>query len=307
MKIAAILAGILCVVSVFQINAEVARPQFKSSQLPAIWASVPTSERLKVLRVAQLDAYRALTERVYGFQLTSSSMVYNYMLESDRIRTAIDQEIKGMVEIEQPVYDENGMVTVVYGVKLRKIIETIVTEGGFDKTTVTQTLSAEDKIIEAGGFAALPGTRSWQMLCAKRAAELDAFRLMAERFVGVKISSRTSVADLCLRNDKIHAATIAFLKGLKPVSITYDESLACTVTLQLKIKETVETIESLVKIYNSGAKEKISSVDVSTNDKIFTVEGHGTANNITAGSVNDIYSAEKVVLSQVITKSVVIE
>jgi hypothetical protein len=308
MKKLIVFAGILSLISVSEINAKVAKPQFKSNDLPAVWKSIPARIRLKTLRVAQLDAYRALIERVYGFQLASGSTVYDYMLCSDRVRNAVDRVLKGHAELEKPEYSENGMVSVVYGIKLRKIIETITTEKTFDRLTVTKTLSHSDKIIEAGGYGALPGSQALKMLRSKRAAELDAFRLMAERFVGVKISSRTSVADLCLKSDKIQAATVAFLKGLKPVAITYDEEAACTVKMQLKLRETVKTIESLVKIYNSGAKEKITNVDISTNDKVFTVEGHGAPrDNVSLDPAGDIYRTEKVVLRKVIRKSVVVE
>lgn len=308
MKKLIFLMWILAVAGVFNLNAQVAKPQFKSSKLPAVWSSVAPAVRLKALRVAQLDAYRALVERVYGFQLASGSTVYDYMLASDRVRNAVDQILKGQAETEQPVYDENGMVSVVYGIKLRKIVETITTEETFDKVTVSKIISSSDNIVEAAGYGALPDSLALRMLRAKRAAELDAFRLMAERFVGVRISSRTSVADLCLRNDTIRAATVAFLKGLKPVSITYDETGACTVKMQLKIKETVETVESLVKIYNSGAKEKITNVDISSNDKTFTVEGHGAPDgDFNAGQSGDIYRAEKVVFQRVISSAVVVD
>ena len=60
----------------FNLNASVAKPTSSSSaKLPAIWNSTSAQERLKAIRVAQLDAYRALLERVYGFQITSGTTI----------------------------------------------------------------------------------------------------------------------------------------------------------------------------------------------------------------------------------------
>ncbi len=292
-----------------RLNAEVAKPQFESSQnlnLPAIWRSSSASQRLKTLRVAQLDAYRALIERVYGFQIVSGTSVYDCVLQSDIVRTRLSAVLKGATELEKPQYTEQGMVMVVYGLKLRKIIEILKMDKSFDTLTITKSIEHQDKIIEALGCGALPDSMGVKMLRAKRAAELDAYRLMAERIVGVRINSKTTVANLCLLSDKVQASLVAFLKGLKPSSIKYKADGSCAVTVQLKIREVVKTLEGLVRIYNSGIKDKISSVNITTNDKIFKVTGNGAPRDITAYSANYISSGKSILL-KIIRKEIVVE
>ena len=291
----------------FNLNASVAKPKFSSTpstKLPAIWNATDAQQRLKALRVAQLDAYRALVARVYGFQLASGSTVYDYALKSDMVHSRLNAILKGATEIEKPQYTNKGMVMVVYGLKLRKIIETLKLDISFNKLAVSKTIKHQDKTIEALGCGALPDSIAMKMLHAKRAAEMDAYRLMAERIIGVKINSETSVAQMCLKNDKVQASLIAYLKGLKPTAINYKADGSCAVTVQLKIREVTETIENLVRIYNSDNKDKIKSVKITTNDKIFKTTGYGAPRDV--GSLNDANSAQMILL-KVIRKEIVVE
>ena len=174
----------------------------------------------------------------------------------------------------------------------------------FNKLVISKSVQHQDKTIEALGCGALPDSIGMKMLHAKRAAEMDAYRLMAERITGVKINSETSVAQMCLKNDKVQASLIAFLKGLKPTAIDYKADGSCAVTVQLKIREVVRTVENLVRIYNSGNKDKIKSIKITTNDKIFKTTGYGAPRD--SGSLNDANSAQ-MLLIKVIRKEIVVE
>ena len=291
----------------FNLHANVAKPiSTGSTPLPAIWSSSSAQERLKALRVAQLDAYRALLERVYGFQISSGTTIYDCSLQSDQIHTRLNQLLKGATEIDKPEFNDKGMVMVVYGLKLSKIIEILKVDKTFDTTTITKGI--QEKTIEALGCGALPDTMGIKMLRAKRAAELDAYRLMAERITGVSLNSETTVANMCLKSDRVQASLVAFLKGLKPVAVNYKPDGACAVTMQLKIREVVKTVETLVRIYNSENKDKIENVKIATNDKVFTVTGNGAPrDNVVISPPDDIYRTELNVLRTVIKREVVIE
>ena len=208
--------------------------------------------------------------------------------------------------MEKPEFNDKGMVTVVYGLKLRKIIDVLKIDKTFDTITITK--GVHDKTIEALGCGALPNTIGMKMLRAKRAAEMDAYRLMAERITGVKINSETNVAQMCLKSDKVQTSLVAFLKGLKPVAVNYKSDGACAVTMQLKIREVVKTVETLIRIYNSDNKDKLENVKIATNDKIFTVTGHGAPrDNVVVDPSTDIYRSEITVLRTVLKREVIVE
>ena len=174
-------------------------------------------------------------------------------------------------------------------------------------------------MIEALGNGALPGSKGLLMIQAKRAAELDAYRKMAERFIGLKISRDSSVRELCLKNDTLIASVTAFLKGLKPVSIEYNDDLSCEVTIQLKIREVIETVETLVKMSGKNldvTEESIKEVNREINDKTFTVTGVGAPpENSVSESVkpsssadrDDIYTTERKIIKTIIHQKIVVE
>lgn len=54
-----------------------------------------TRERLKARRASRLDAYRNLSERVYGSVIYGGSTVNEFVLENDRFRAYVDSYIRG--------------------------------------------------------------------------------------------------------------------------------------------------------------------------------------------------------------------
>lgn len=57
----------------------------------------PAQQRLLAIRASKLDAYRSLTEQVYGQQLDASTTVADMMVQSDVFRTRVEGVIYGAV------------------------------------------------------------------------------------------------------------------------------------------------------------------------------------------------------------------
>jgi hypothetical protein len=57
----------------------------------------PAQQRLLAIRASKLDAYRALTEQVYGQQLDASTTVADMTVMSDTFRTKVEGVIYGAV------------------------------------------------------------------------------------------------------------------------------------------------------------------------------------------------------------------
>ena len=55
----------------------------------------PAQQRLMAIRASKLDAYRALTEQVYGQQLDASSTVADMVVTNDTFRTKVEGVIYG--------------------------------------------------------------------------------------------------------------------------------------------------------------------------------------------------------------------
>ena len=55
----------------------------------------PAQQRLMAIRASKLDAYRSLTEQVYGQQLDASSTVADMVVTNDTFRTKVEGVIYG--------------------------------------------------------------------------------------------------------------------------------------------------------------------------------------------------------------------
>lgn len=72
----------------------------------------PAQQRLMAIRASKLDAYRALTEQVYGQQLDATTTVAEMMITSDTFRTRVQGVIYGAVlESITPIGDDTYETT----------------------------------------------------------------------------------------------------------------------------------------------------------------------------------------------------
>ena len=72
----------------------------------------PAQQRLMAIRASKLDAYRSLTEQVYGQQLDANSTVADMVMTNDTFRTKVEGLIYGarLVSIT-PVGDDTYETT----------------------------------------------------------------------------------------------------------------------------------------------------------------------------------------------------
>ena len=72
----------------------------------------PAQQRLMAIRASKLDAYRSLTEQVYGQQLDATTTVADMMVQSDTFRAKVEGVIYGAVLVSiTPVGDDTYETT----------------------------------------------------------------------------------------------------------------------------------------------------------------------------------------------------
>ena len=224
----------MALVAIPSIHAAIKPTEDNGPKLPPIWEKAGPQERLKALRAAELDGDRLLAERVYGLMVDADTSVQDLALQSDAVKGAVEATLVGAITQGEPEYKEDGQVQVVRAVKIQEITRTLsrviqskrLEDGSIvttsDKSKVNQ--DVKDKVLDVMGNAALPGSEGQQKIMAKRAAEMDAYRRLAGRMMGVKISGTTSVKDMALENDKILASLSQTLKSATPTAITYHKN-----------------------------------------------------------------------------------
>jgi hypothetical protein len=257
--------------------------------LPEIWVKAGPRERLKATRAAELDADRLLAERIYGLQVDSETTVQDLAAGDDKIAGAVSSTLVGSITTEAPEYLPDGRVQVVRAVKIREVIDTLnrvikgkrLEDGSLvttsDNTKTNRTTN--DKIIDVMGNAALPGSEGHQKIMAKRAAEMDAYRRLAGRMMGVKIDGNTTVRDFALEHDEILASLSQVLKAATPTAVKFNKSDgSCEVTMEIKTQDIIRTTRRFLK----GTTTKTEIKD-EMEEKTFSETGMGAMRDVAQG------------------------
>lgn len=215
-----------------------------TAALPAIWQSVPTAKRLQYVRAAELDATRILAERIMGIAISGDTTVKDLAAASDTVKGALAATLKGVKTVGKPTYHEDGRVEVIRAVKTRTLLESISQKMGSSKQTISQEVVTAE--IDALGNAAIPGSDGHARVMAKRAAELDVYRRLAERAAGVEITSDSTMRDFVVESDEIKAAFSNMLKSAEITGISFLEDNSAEVSATLKIGPLVRIITKTV-------------------------------------------------------------
>ncbi|QOJ13669.1 MAG: hypothetical protein HRU75_03005 [Planctomycetia bacterium] len=259
------------------------------------------SEQQKLLarRAAEADAYRKLAETVYGIEINSRTYVKDFVAESDDIRGDLDTFVKG-IRLGTPRWYEDGSCEVPAEVTVAKVIETLVSaharhyKGNSIKASDFESITARtekqvikvigmgaprdaDRIAGGGGDVdsgpapaasggAIPD--NWRRvgpqarLMAIRAARMDAFRRLAERVKGLRLTSQTQVRDFVTESDVITTELQADLVGATEAGVFLSPTeLIAEVRLVLPTEQVITTIKKLHSRHYKGNDVKASQIE----------------------------------------------
>ena len=237
------------------------------SKLPEIWQNVPAAQRLSLVRAAEMDALRILAERIAGLSLDEESTVQDLAAISDTVRGELAAVLRGVKTTEGPTYHDDGRVEVVRAVKINQLVRTITEkQGGSTKVT----LDNQQDTLDALGNAAIPGSLGQKRILAKRAAEMDVYRRLAERVAGVQIVGETTLKDFVASDDKLRASFNHTIKSAEITSIAFNDDGSASVEATLKIGPLVRTI-----VKQKSAQGNVLKVEEKTEQMEITETGNG--------------------------------
>lgn len=240
-----------------------------ATNLPEIWQKVPAGQRLTYVRAAEVDALRILAERIAGISLDGETTVQDLAAANDNIRGELAAVLRGVKTTEGPTYHEDGRVEVVRAVKVESLIQSIIKKHG---GSVSTTYSKQVDTVDALGNSAIPGSLGHKRILAKRAAEMDVYRRLAERAAGVRVDGNTTVKDFVVEDDSLKASFSHTLKSAEITSIAFNDDGTASVEATLKIGPLVRTI-----VKHKSAKGQVLKVEESAEQMSITETGNGAA------------------------------
>lgn len=114
-------------------------------------------------------------------------------------------------------------------------------------------------LTAASAFAQL--TPEQNKLLAKRAAEADAYRKLAEAVYGLQINAQTNVRDFVAESDDIRTEVDTFIKGVRLGQPTWYEDGSCEVPAEVTVAKVVEVLRAAHERYYKGHDIKASDFE----------------------------------------------
>lgn len=98
-------------------------------------------------------------------------------------------------------------------------------------------------------------------LLAKRAAEADAYRKLAECIKGLQIGSETFVKDFVAESDQIQAAMDQFIRAVRVGQPTYYADGSCEVPAEVTVQRVIQELHQIHTAFYKGDKIKSTDID----------------------------------------------
>jgi hypothetical protein len=191
---------------------------------PNLWAG---NKKMMAVMAAKNDAMRGLTEQVYGLKVRSSEEVKNMTADSyvGKTDSKTSATLSG-IKITDVVYDAQKDIAKATATMTANEIVNI--EGA--------NVALKGKVFKHVGF----GTSSPENagpLKALRAAQIDAYKQLAQQIAGFTLESQTSVENYMLKSDLVQTKVQASLALSEIVDFGWDNSGDAYVKMILKVDE----------------------------------------------------------------------
>lgn len=127
-----------------------------------------------------------------------------------------------------------------------------------------------------GMLYAQPLQKAQQRLLAKRAAQVDAYRKLAELVKGLRISSNTYVRDFVAESDQVNTAFDTFIKGARIAGVPrYLPDGTCEVDVEMTLQEIINGLIEISKHTTFGHRYKFQQMTQYVQEKVIRATGTG--------------------------------
>lgn len=190
--------------------------------IPHAWAG---NKRLMSIMAAKVQASRSLVESIYGLKIRASESVMDMIASNYQSVTETKTEafIKN-IQFTSITYDAKKDIARVEAEVQLPSIQNIDGEQ----------MNLQNKVFKRVGYGTATAS-SAGAIAALRAAEIDAYRELARRLVGMKIESKTSVENFILKSDVIKTKLLATLYLAEVSGHGWEENGDAYMTMTLNV------------------------------------------------------------------------
>lgn len=116
-------------------------------------------------------------------------------------------------------------------------------------------------VLASSAFGQIDTSEAQQKLLAKRAAEADAYRKLAECIKGLQITSETFVRDFVAESDFIRTDMDTFIRGVRLGEPRWYADLSCEVPAEVTVARVIEELKEIHKRHYKGNRIKGSDFE----------------------------------------------
>jgi len=125
-------------------------------------------------------------------------------------------------------------------------------------------------VLGVHSWAQDPAKDAQNKLLAKRAAEADCYRKLAETVYGVKLTSDTYVRDFVTESDEIRTAVDTFIKGIKLGPPRYYDDGTCEVDGEVTVAKLVTELKAIHSAHYKG--NRVTTTDIENVKEYFKTD-----------------------------------
>ena len=215
-------------------------------------SGIAGNKRLMSIMAAKVQASRSLVESIYGLKIRATESVENMIAANYESVTETKTEafIKN-IKYSNIVYDATKDVAKVEASVQLAALENIDGEQ----------MNLQNKIFRRVGYGTATPENAGS-IAALRAAEIDAYRELAKRLVGMQVESKTSVENYLLKSDIVKTKLLATLYLAEVSDYGWEENGDAFMKMILNVTEATNILgkdigipEEIIEVQGFGAQK----------------------------------------------------
>lgn len=213
------------------------------------WAG---NKRLMSIMAAKIQASRSLVESIYGLKIRASESVLDMIAANYQSVTETKTEaFINNIQFTSITYDaEKDIARVEATVQLPSI-----------QNIDGEQMNLQNKIFKRVGYGTSTASNAGA-IGALRAAEIDAYRELARRLVGMKIESKTNVENFILKSDVVKTKLLATLYLAEVSDHGWEKNGDAFMTMTLNVADATAILgkdigiaEQMIEVQGFGAQD----------------------------------------------------